>query len=187
MLKYIALHETAVSRSVPNQFWAVNRYHKEKFGVISKSGLYVGYHTFIDTNGSVTKVREFGEESSAVIGHNCDVPERCDTISVCLAFNGDTELPNDAQLKSLKNHIAEIKGQYPEVEVVFHRTLQHNRTCPGALITPEYLKTVILKSDRPNKSDEDIEKQKKIREIVSEISIVQALVDKLVAYFKKIK
>src|SRR3990167_2414527 len=163
MMLYLALHETAVSRSVTNQLRAVNQYHKDKFTMQAKSGWWIGYNDFIDTSGSITHIRDIGEETAAVQGHNSD------TISVCVAFNGNREYPSDEQLKTLRNYISKIRGQYPDIQVVFHRDLQKNRTCPGALITTEYLENVIL-GKYESRGGEDYEKERKIRQIASEVS-----------------
>jgi len=180
MLRYLALHESAVSRFGPNQLRAVNEYHKQKFAMQAKSGWWIGYNDFIDTDASITHIRDFGEETAAVLGHNTD------TISVCVAFNGDKELPSDAQLKTLRNYISKIKGTYPDIEIVFHRDLQPNRTCPGALITQNYLKTVILNQWSPEwKDGDDLEKQRKIKELISQISLLQILVGKLQTLIRK--
>lgn len=141
-MKYLAIHHTAVSSTSP-QLYAVNRYHKGKFGVRSSLGWYVGYNDFIDIDGRKTHCREWGEETTAVIGHNCDKPERCDTIHVCVAGDFNFDVLAGKQLDALKAHIYEVRKTYPDIQVVGHRDLQDNRTCPGLHINPEAIAAVV--------------------------------------------
>jgi hypothetical protein len=138
--KYLAIHHTASVRG-SNQLYAVDKYHREERGYPRGTlGFNVGYNYFLDVDGKITQTRMEGEETMAQKKHNCDVPERCDTISICLAGNFDIELPNDAQIKSLRKF---IEGR--NLEVVFHRDLQVNRTCPGRLFTKTYLDRILGK------------------------------------------
>ncbi len=185
-MKYLALHETGVARSVSLQRRAVNEYHKNQFGMLSKMGWWIGYHTFIDTDGSLTRCREYGEESAAIKGHNCDAPERCDTISVCVAFNGDKELLSDVQVKRLREYAFEVKAIYPDIKFTYHRNLQANRTCPGLMISDEYLSSVLFPQEIMKvKAEDDIVKQSKIDEIARQVSFIQAWVDRLTALVKQ--
>ena len=102
-LRFRALHNTAVSYSdVKNQLWRVNNHHMRKYNMNTMLGFYVGYNGFIDTDGTFTQTRLIGEETAAIVGHNCDRPTTCDTVSFCGAFNGDKEVLNQAQRKPLK-------------------------------------------------------------------------------------
>jgi hypothetical protein len=195
-IKYYAIHHTASSQSSGNnQLSAVNKYHKERnWGSAEKPfyqknpstlGWWVGYNRFIDTNGSLTNTRKVGEETLAQVGHNCDVRERCDAISVCLAGNFDVELPNIKQIEALRRDYEEVKGLYPNIQAVFHKDLQASRTCAGRLFTKEYLDTVVLKTKKlpePDPVDKekgkviDEEKRKLLEQIVVEL---KRLIDKL--------
>lgn len=178
MKKFIAIHHTAVKNADTPQLWAVNRYHKGKWNMKSRLGWYVGYNYFIDTDGTVTQTRAWSEEQIAQVGNNCDAPERCTTISICLADNYNeshwvrTE-QNDALLKLIK----EIKVHYPDLEVVGHRDLQKNRTCPGKHITQEHF-------DMWNNADKndsvDQEKEEQIKEL-------QSLFDKLLKLLQMLR
>jgi len=162
-MRYLAIHHTAVSRERQRvQLYAVNRYHEQKWGMRSSLGWYVGYNDFIDVSGILTHTREWGEETVAVQGHNCDVPERCDTISVCIAGNFNRELPVDMQIWTLRNYIAKVRAKYPGIRVVFHRDLQPNRTCAGMLFTDEYLRRRILQEGLQRDDPVDEEKEKEI-------------------------
>ena len=181
-MKYLAIHHTAVSREKQsNQLYAVNRYHQEKWGMQSSLGWYVGYNTFIDVNGSVTKTRSIGEETIAQKGHNCDVESRCDTISVCLAGNFNEELPNDNQINTLRKYIGEIKKDYPGIMVTFHRHLQDNRTCPGILFTNDYLNVRIIGGTQVKDDSVDKEKSQKITQLQSQLDSLRAVLAKLMA------
>lgn len=169
-MKNIAIHHTAVKNSGTPQLYAVNRYHQGKWNMKSCLGWYVGYNYFIDTDGTVTQTRSWNEETIANVGHNCDAPERCDTISICLADNyNETPVIDYKQYHAFTDLIRDIKKHYPEIKVVGHRDLQTGRTCPGAYITPEDIND--FNSLQPNDT-EDAEKAEKIAEL-------QSLLDKL--------
>lgn len=177
MKKYIAIHHSAVKNDGIPQFNAVNRYHKDKWGMKSRLGYYVAYNYFIDVDGKVTQTRAWNEETVANKGHNCDVPERCDTISICLADDYNRSLfMNSAQSDSLDDLIIDIKKQHPDIKVVGHRDLQEGRTCPGANIDKFSFEQ--WNDLQPNDS-EDLEKQKKIKELQTLLDKLQALLIKL--------
>lgn len=153
-MKYICVHHTAVANNGYPQLDAVNRYHRDKdWGggwkqpAPSSLGWYVGYNEFVDVDGTRTKTRVFGEQTIAVRGHNCDVKKRCDTYHVC--FAGGNEPLNSRQLATW----LKIKNEFPEIEIVGHRHLQNNRTCPG----DEILNQVT--------ANEDAEKEAMIRQL----------------------
>lgn len=137
-LKYKVLHNTSVSQAEQSiQRYAVERYHKEQFNMLSSLGYYTGYNWLIDVNGTAIQCRADGEETVAVFGHNFD------SIHICFAGNGDKELPNDKQVIALRK----LDKQYKDLEWRFHRELQENRTCPGKLITHEVLKDLLAPKD----------------------------------------
>ena len=164
-MRFRAIHNTGVSYSdVKNQLWAVNNYHRKKFNMKSSLGFYVSYNGFIDGDGTFTQTRLIGDETAAIVGHNCDKPQTCDTIHFCIAFNGDKEVLNQAQRKTLKRlYKGDIKLRtlsldfdITGLEDKFHRDLQFNRTCPGKLMTYDYIKDV-LKEDEPMSHKEDLD------------------------------
>ena len=170
-IKNIAIHHTAVAKGRQKyQLRAVNRYHKDKWNMISNLNWYIGYNYFIDTHGVVTNTRQIGEETMAQKGHNFD------TISICLAGNFNEEYPSWSQNASLRYLIRRLKEQYPNVNITTHRDLQENRVCPGNLFTDEYM-TSILTEPTP----EEKEKQTKIMEMQSTIDI---LIDFIANRFK---
>lgn len=178
MKTYIAIHHTAVKNTGTPQLNAVNKYHKGKWNMKSRLGYYVGYNYFIDVTGRVTQTRAWTEETIANKGHNCDVPERCDTISICLAddYNVTREIKK-VQADALDDLIADIKKSYPEIKVVGHRDLQTGRTCPGAHIGNFHFTdwNSIQAAD-----SEDSEKARKIKEL-------QSLLDKLMKLLNQLR
>jgi len=150
--KLLILHHTAVSRETqPAQFYAVNRYHKEKWNMKSTLGYYTGYTHFMGTNGVITQTRSLEEEGIHTRGKN-----KVGHIGLGIAGNFSVELPNKKQVDSL---IKFIKDN-PEYRVAMHREFC-NTTCPGDLITREYLENVIFEKE-VKLSKNDIEKQELI-------------------------
>jgi len=157
-MKQIAVHHTAVRRTNSKQLRGVDRHHRDKFGMLSSLGWYVCYHEFVDVNGQITKCRMDTEETCANRGHNCNVPEKCDTYSVCFALDGDTQTFNEAQIKAWRK-IEKRKN----LKTVLHKDIQVNRTCPGRRITLEYLDG-LLSDDRDNNQEkkENIRPKKRL-------------------------
>lgn len=173
----IAVHHTAVGRNGLPQLYAVNRYHKQKWGMKSSLGWYVGYNFFVDESGVITQCRSLEDETVANVGHNCDVPERCDTISVCFSGNGDVERLNTRQEQAWREFIE----NYPNLKITLHRDIQANRTCPGTLIDVEYLNGLL--DEDPNN---DKEKQEEIEKLQRQIDVLRSLIKKLLkALLKK--
>ena len=165
-VNYIAIHHTAVSRfEATSQLKAVDRYHKERGYNKSSLGYYVGYNYFCDVDGTITQTREIGEETMAQVGHNC-IGGSC-AISIGIAGDFAQELPADAQIEAVRDLLKELQVTYPSVPVVGHRELQANRTCPGALLTQEYINVRLLGNVPPTPPDEEARKEalrKQLRE-----------------------
>lgn len=164
-IRQYAIHHTAVSRTQnPIQLFAVNRYHQKTspynyLGKPSSLGWWVAYNYFIDVDGTVTNTRAVGEETIANKGYNCDVYERCTTISICLAGDFNRELPTDAQRVALQKLIFALKREFVGITYTFHRDLQTGRTCPGRLFTETYFMSSVL--NLPTEAADDIEKRKR--------------------------
>lgn len=152
--KNIVVHNTAVARNGKPQLYAVDRYHKEKFGMRSSLGWWVCYNEFVDEDGTRTKCRREDEETCANIGHNCDVPARCDAYSVCFAMNGDMQKFNVKQEQAWRD----IVEEHPEWGISRHADIQENRTCPGQYITREYLIGLLDSPDNQGEKSEEIER-----------------------------
>ena len=173
-MKYIALHHSAVNTNP--QVWAVNRYHKGKWNMKSSLGWYVGYNYFCEKDGTRYITRKVGEETIAVVGHNCNIPSKCDTISYCMAGDFNTYLPTDAQEDDFKKFIEQMRKIYPKIKVVGHRDLQKNRTCPGRNIISADFKEWNLKEP-----PEDQEKAEKIAQLSSLLDQLRTLYQKLLS------
>lgn len=171
----IALHHTSISRtSNPVQLYAVNRYHRNKWNFKSSLGWYVGYNFFIDGDGTLTQTRSLDEETIANRGHNCDVPEKCDTISICLAGDFDVEYPTSNQNDTLRDFLRE----YDSLAVTFHRDIQINRTCPGRNLNHKYIENIW----KP--ITEDKLKAVELQSFQSQLDRIRKLVEALLRKFK---
>lgn len=123
----IVVHHTATSRD-RTTFEAVNRYHRDirKFPV-SRLGFHVGYHVFIDGNGSSYKARKFTEIGSHVKGQNRG------KVGIVLTGNFENEKPKKEQLRQLWKVIKEIRKEHPNIkisDIVGHQELAPS-LCPG--------------------------------------------------------
>lgn len=171
-MEKLFIHHSAVSRNdVSSQLLPINKYHQQKWNMKSKLGFFVGYNFLIDCNGIAHNTRQIGEETIAQVGYNFN------SISICLAGDFGKELPTDSQILSLRQLIKDIRASYKDIQIVFHRDFA-DTLCPGSLFTKEYLNTVILQTQY-SISDADVEKNQKIKELSSKISMLQKILFEL--------
>ena len=152
-IKYICIHHSNVQTKT-SQLKAIDNYHKEKFGMKSKLGYWVGYHMHISPDGTKTQTRMMDEESAAVIGHNSD--------SIHIELDGDFNynLPTKKQEEALTELLESMLRFYPDAKVVLHREIQKNRTCPGHLFTRFFLETQILNlHTKPDDKEDEAKKE----------------------------
>lgn len=164
--EYIIAHCSDVSQDdLKNQFVSINNYHRDvRLFPVSSLGIYVGYHRLI-TGGKNYKCREDFE-----VGAHCNnvvnnVSMNFKSLGVCIGFDGDIEMPTTEHVKLLQQQIWEWQDKYkiPNERVKFHRDYATNKTCPGRLITREWLDE-ILKRPAPKKPLEQEIKQLSIKE-----------------------
>lgn len=130
-IKYIIIHHSAVSREKnPEQFNAINNYHKRKgWGMI-------GYHFLIEPNGRIRAGRLESQSGAHCIGHNHD------SLGICLTGNFDVEKPITEQEESLRFMLVHLLKKYPEAQIKYHRDFA-NKTCPGKMIADNWAKNLI--------------------------------------------
>ncbi len=114
---------------------AIEPDHKNRFGMLSSLGSYIGYNFYISKLGVIYQARAIGEETAAQRGHNYNG----EAISICLAgnFTKGVDRPTFAQTEALKGLI----GQIPRAKVVPHRFLQAGTDCFGSGLPDNYFST----------------------------------------------
>ena len=90
----IIVHHTADASLAP-QFEKVNAYHRAKWNLKSVTGSFVGYHWFIERDGSVYQARAEEEEGAHCLGHNRG------SIGIGLAGDFSVDLPTASQRLSM--------------------------------------------------------------------------------------
>jgi len=184
-----AIHHTASFQNGRPQIYAVNRFHKNKnWGTEANpwyqpnpgtTGWWVVYNYFIDVDGTIYNTRVVGEETLANRGHNCDIRERCDTISICLAGDFNAQTPTNAQVVSLRKLIKKLEQDYPTIGWVFHKDIQNGRTCPGRLYTHDFHRNVVLQENIDEPDDEDAIKKAQIAQLQKLVDQLRVLLAKL--------
>ena len=166
----ILFHCTDVSsKKQPNQFFAVNRYHRDvrKFP-ISSLGYAGGYHKIV-TGGRAHKYREDWE-----IGAHCNTVVRgksmnAQSLGLGWGGDGDIELPNGIDRGLIREEIKEwqMKFNISNEKVKLHREYAPWKTCPGSLISTEWLQALIKDPEpQPEKKPEpQLENQVNIAEM----------------------
>lgn len=137
----IVVHHDGVSRS-GSSFAIVNDFHKGREFPLSSFGYYVGYHYWIERDGTVIKARAETDEGAHCIGHNTS------SIGIGLAGNFDVEMPTEAQVTALGRLLSEIVQRHniPVAEIRPHRAFA-NKSCYGSLLIDNWAKIVYLQSE----------------------------------------
>ncbi len=129
----IIFHHTA-DASKSNQFDKVNAYHKTRDFPFSRLGFYVGYHYFIERDGSIRQAREEDE-----IGAH-DQGENLNSIGVCFAGNFDIEYPTEQQWTAYAKIIGEIRARHPiPINRIEPHRLDDATSCPGKNVPDDAL------------------------------------------------
>lgn len=153
--KYGIIHCSDVSYKVnKDQFNSINVYHRDERGFPQSSlGLYVGYHDLF-TGGKHYKCKEDWE-----VGAHCNqgydgvtvyapatpgkLSMNYQSIGLCIAFDGDIEMPPLIEQGLLQKRLWELQDKYPGIIFKFHREFATGKTCPGSLITPVWLQKLL--------------------------------------------
>ena len=160
----IIVHTSDASyRVIPRQFEAINRWHKERWPeFISSLGYWGGYHLLIEPDGAEKRYREDSEETAAAVGYNLN------SLHVCLAFDGDSELPTPQQVEALRARLGmwcEVYDIPRDMRHIFpHRKVAPQKTCYGSLLADDWAARLLAPTPKPppqEKNKESIEAQKR--------------------------
>lgn len=146
--KYILIHCTDYPRNMmANQFVACNNWHKDRSFPISSKGLYIGYHVLI-TGDSSYICRDDLEEGAHCNQNVNGLSMNFQSLSVCVGFDGDIEYLTAMEQALLQKQIWAWQDMYkiPNKNVKFHRFYTPAKSCPGSLITENWLEDLL---DRP--------------------------------------
>ena len=179
----IFVHTTAADfTKIPEQFFAVNRWHKDRWGYYynektkeqvlpSSLGYYGGYTILIEPDGTERRYREDDEETVAVYGHNNK------SLSVVMAFDGDIQMPTEAQIDTLTRRLKKWQDKYniPTEKIRHHREVNPEKTCPGILIPDGWARNLVSR-DTTTKDNIEIAQKKiltdQLRALVLQLKIL---------------
>ena len=151
--RYIVVHTSDDSyRNCFDQFNKINAYHRDdrEFPVSSR-GIYVGYH--ILTTGDKNYLCREDSDVGAHCNQGFDgvtvyppatpgkLSMNFQSLGICFGGDGDIELPTSKQCELMQTMIWAWQDKYniPDEHVFFHRKFATNKTCPGSLITQQWL------------------------------------------------
>jgi N-acetylmuramoyl-L-alanine amidase len=146
--EYIIVHHAGGSDANPLQdssnftFEQCNELHKARFNFISSLGYYVGYHYYIEKDGTVKQGRADTDEGAHTVGYNSK------SIGICLAGNFDANLPTSEQVASLKTLINKKAEQYNifKENIVPHRKFAV-KTCYGVKLSDTWASDLLGSSE----------------------------------------
>ncbi len=116
--KNIIIHQSESMTSPGNrQFNTINGLHKTAFNMKSSLGYYVGYHAFIEVDGTLLEARADTDIGAHTIGRNGD------SLGVCMAGNFSQQMPSDEQIATLKRYLLDKmkKWTIPAKNIYPHR------------------------------------------------------------------
>lgn len=140
----IIVHHTGGTDAIPmadtsfHTFEIVDEYHRKLWGFKSSLGHYIGYHYFIEKNGTVKQGRADSDEGAHTRGQNNQ------SIGICMAGNFDATMPTEEQKKSLRDLLLRLMVLYriaPD-QLFPHRHFAV-KTCYGRLLYDSWLKDIL--------------------------------------------
>jgi len=145
---YILVHCTDYPMSkMENQLKACDGWHKDRGFPKSSLNWYVGYHRLI-TGGENHQTRLDNDEGAhcnqVVDGKSMNIQ----SLAVCMGFDGDVEMPAQYQVDLLREQIWAWQDKYgvPDARVKFHRFFAKDKSCPGKLLTEDWLAKLIYRT-----------------------------------------
>ena len=146
--KYIILHCSDVSyTAIPDQLKSINQYHRDERGFPKSSlNFFVGYHYLI-TGEKEYQCRLDTDEGAHCNQHENGLSLNFQSIGICVGFDGDIEFPTSTQYALLQKRVWALQDKYgiPNEKVRFHRYYATSKTCPGSLITSEWLAKLLIR------------------------------------------
>jgi len=184
-IKYIVIHHSAVENhkngKPAKQFYSIENYHKNKWGIKSQLGFYTGYNLITDSDGKTRQTRLMGEETVANKGYNCSSEKYCNAFAWCITGNfvkSDNKIGfpggdflTDEQEREVAIVLAELKKTFPNAKLIAHGHLMGNDTsCCGDLIDHiKYLPT----ADQAEKAQEIGDRTEEIARLKRTIDYLQ--------------
>lgn len=144
--KYIVFHCSDTSYAISkSQFNQINNYHRDERGFPRSSlGFYVGYHKLV-TAGKVYTARLDSDEGAHCNQVRDGLSMNFQSLGICLGFDGDVEMPTLADAIMVRDEIWKWQDLYniPTTHIFFHRDFAKDKSCPGRLITREWLENLL--------------------------------------------
>lgn len=136
--KQIVVHHDGVSRSGPS-FDVINTYHQSEHFPLSSLGYYVGYHFFIEKDGTIKQARREDEIGAHTLGQNYTA------LGIGMAGNFDKEMPTDAQITSLGTLLSRLCLTHGIAgDQIFPHRKYNPKTCYGTLLSDTWAQGVFL-------------------------------------------
>ena len=132
----IIVHCSAVRPYQTSSAEDIDKWHKRRVshGVHWKG---IGYHYVVRRDGTIETGRKLSEEGAHCVGHN--------KYSIGICYEGgldnegryaDTRTPE--QVRSLRELIEKLHGEFPKALIVGHRDLNNGKKCPCYNVIREY-------------------------------------------------
>lgn len=136
--EYIIIHHTGgtekdiLADTSNHTFKIVDEYHK------SLGWEMIGYHYFIEKDGTLTAGRPENYHGAHTIGYNQK------SIGICFAGNFDLTLPTQEQINTGRKLVTEIRNKYkiPLDKIVPHRAFA-NKTCYGMKLNDNWGRSLV--------------------------------------------
>lgn len=187
--RWIILHCTDYSyRLMKDQFLACNGWHRDRDFSVSSLGYYVGYQRLI-TGGKNNQARLDTDEGCHTNQVVDGVSMNIQSLAVCVGFDGDLEFPLPEDYALLQKQVWDWMDQYmiPPSKIKFHRHFAVGKTCPGSLITDQWLSD-LLKRPLPVPPPESVKLNECLATVDTQkkqITLLQSIIESIKNFLNK--
>lgn len=136
MINRIVIHHSLTKDSETVSWGAIRRYHTKTLGW---SG--IGYHWGIELLRDQTEIlvgRMPDIKGAHVRGYNAD------SLGICIVGNFDETPPPLQSWMQAVRLVKWLKKKYPEAEILGHRELDPNKSCPGKLFSMDQFRRDVM-------------------------------------------
>jgi len=138
----IVVHHDGVSREGPS-FAIVDAFHESEGFPISSLGYYVGYHYWIERDGTARQARAENELGAHTRGQNYTA------LGIGLAGCFDTEDPTDAQVAALGELLSALCTRHAiSHDRIFPHRKYANKTCYGSRLSDAWAHDVLAEHEK---------------------------------------
>lgn len=166
-MKAILHHSASKATHTKPQLMAIDESHRKRFGKLSDLNFYVGYHFFIERDGTYTQTRNLNERGYHTYDERNPNIDYGKYIGICMAGNFEEQKPSPKQLETLRV-ILFLRLLIKKDDIFLHRQLDQTK-CPGKNFTLLTVEDLYEQTKEKKAARKLLLKGKKYWDIVSKL------------------